>query len=38
MFPASTSTAKIYSSVYDHKTLGKDKELGSGEVDVRASN
>ncbi|KAJ3567153.1 hypothetical protein NP233_g6551 [Leucocoprinus birnbaumii] len=34
IFAASTSTAKIYSWVYDHKTLGKDKELGSGEVDI----
>ncbi|KAF5356241.1 hypothetical protein D9756_004179 [Leucocoprinus leucothites] len=32
--PASTSTSKIYSWIYDHKTLGKDKELGSGEVDI----
>jgi len=35
IFPVSTATTKINLWVYDHKTLGKDKELSSGEVDVR---
>lgn len=36
VFPASvTTTTKIFVWIYDHKTLGKDRELGSGEVDVR---
>jgi len=36
VFPASVATmTKIYVWIYDHKTLGKDRELGSGEVDVR---
>ncbi|KXN83626.1 hypothetical protein AN958_01192 [Leucoagaricus sp. SymC.cos] len=34
VFAASPSTTKIYSWIHDHKTLGKDKELGSGEVDI----
>ncbi|KAF5354770.1 hypothetical protein D9756_005742 [Leucocoprinus leucothites] len=34
IFSASTTTTKIYTCVRDHKTLGKDKELGSGEVDI----
>ena len=28
------SQTKIYVKVLDHKTLGKDKTLGEGEVDV----
>jgi C2 domain len=28
------STPKIYVSIFDHKTLGKDKSLGEAEVDV----
>jgi len=36
VFSASVvTTPKIYVWIYDHKTLGKDRELGSGEVDVR---
>jgi len=36
VFPASVATTtKIFVWIYDHKTLGKDRELGSGEVDVR---
>ena len=34
-FSASPSTQpKLYVWVYDHKTLGKDKALGSAEIDV----
>lgn len=34
VFPASSSTQKLYVWVYDHKTLGKDKVLGEGEVEI----
>ncbi len=34
VFPVTVATSKIYVWIYDHKTLGKDKELASGEVDV----
>lgn len=30
----SSSTMKLYAKVYDHKTLGKDKLLGEGDVDI----
>lgn len=33
-FPASSTTSKLYVWVYDHKTLGKDKVLGEGEVEI----
>ncbi|KAI6045089.1 tricalbin [Pisolithus marmoratus] len=34
VFPASPSTSKLYVCVYDHKTLGRDKVLGEGEVEI----
>ncbi|KAH7883879.1 C2 domain-containing protein [Phlebopus sp. FC_14] len=34
VFPASVHTPKIYVWIYDHKTLGKDKMIGEGEVDI----
>ncbi|KAF9452575.1 transmembrane protein [Macrolepiota fuliginosa MF-IS2] len=34
IFPVSAGTKQIYAWIYDHKTLGKDKELASGEVDI----
>ncbi|KAI5991533.1 C2 domain-containing protein [Pisolithus albus] len=34
VFPASSTTSKLYVWVYDHKTLGKDKVLGEGEVEI----
>ncbi|KAJ8084377.1 Tricalbin-2 [Marasmius tenuissimus] len=33
-FSASALTPKLYVWVHDHKTLGKDKLLGDGEVDI----
>ncbi|KAG7099557.1 hypothetical protein E1B28_001390 [Marasmius oreades] len=33
-FSASTLTPKIYVWLLDHRTLGKDKPLGEGEVDI----
>jgi hypothetical protein len=33
-FTAGPMTPKIYVWVHDHKTLGKDKDLAEGEVDV----
>ncbi|KAF9229629.1 tricalbin [Gyrodon lividus] len=33
-FAASTHTPKIYVWVYDHKTLGKDKMIGEGDVEI----
>lgn len=33
-FSVGPSSTKIYVKVLDHKTLGKDKALGEGEVDV----
>ncbi|KAF9270554.1 tricalbin [Marasmius fiardii PR-910] len=33
-FSASSLTPKIYVWVHDHKTLGKDKLLGEGEIDI----
>lgn len=34
-FAASPATQlKIFVWIFDHKTLGKDKELGAGEIDV----
>ena len=35
-FPAGPSTPKLQAKVYDHKTLGKDKEIGEADVDVRS--
>lgn len=35
LFAASTLTPKLFAWVHDHKTIGKDKDLGEGEVDVR---
>ena len=34
-FAAGPSQQKLYAWIYDYKTLGKDKTLGSAEVDVR---
>ncbi|RDB28789.1 Uncharacterized protein PYUK71.03c [Hypsizygus marmoreus] len=34
VFAAGPMTPKLYAWVHDHKTLGKDKELGDGEVDI----
>jgi Ca2+-dependent lipid-binding protein len=34
VFAASPLTQKIYVWVHDHKTLGKDKTIGEGEVDI----
>lgn len=34
-FPAGPTTPKLYAKLYDHKTLGKDKQIGEAEVDVR---
>jgi hypothetical protein len=34
-YTASAATTKMYVWIHDHKTLGKDKLLGLGEVDVR---
>ena len=30
----SSSTPKLYAALYDHKTLGKDRLLGEGAIDV----
>ncbi|KAG6371667.1 C2 domain-containing protein [Boletus reticuloceps] len=38
IFAASARTPKLHVWVYDHKTLGKDKLIAEGEVDVRASS
>lgn len=35
---ASLLTPKCYVWIHDHKTLGKDKEIGEGEIDVRLSS
>ncbi|EGO02737.1 hypothetical protein SERLA73DRAFT_165692 [Serpula lacrymans var. lacrymans S7.3] len=34
VFAAGTFTPKMHVWIYDHKTLGKDKLLGDGEVDI----
>ncbi|KAF8168240.1 C2 domain-containing protein [Crassisporium funariophilum] len=34
IFAASALTPKMYVWIHDHKTLGKDKEVGEGEVDI----
>lgn len=34
-FAAGPYTPKVFVWIHDHKTLGKDKLLGDGEVDVR---
>jgi len=34
--PAGPLTPKLFLWLFDHKTIGKDKEIGDGEVDVRA--
>ncbi len=36
-FSVGPSQTKISIKVLDHKTLGKDRSLGEGEVDVRVS-
>ncbi|KAH8120625.1 tricalbin [Phellopilus nigrolimitatus] len=33
-FPAGPSTPKLHVKVLDHKTLGKDKQLGEADVDI----
>lgn len=33
-FPVGPTTSKLHVSVFDHKTLGKDKSLGEAEVDI----
>ena len=33
-FPIGPSIPKLYVSIFDHKTLGKDKSLGDAEVSV----
>ena len=33
-FPIGPSTPKLYVSIFDHKTLGKDKALGDADIDV----
>jgi len=33
-FPAGAMTPKLLVWVYDHKTIGKDKVLGEGEIDI----
>jgi len=35
LFSASPLTPKLHVWIHDHKTLGKDKEIGEGDVDVR---
>lgn len=32
---ASIFTPKLFVWIHDHKTIGKDKEIGEGEIDVR---
>lgn len=34
MFAASSLTPKLFAWIRDHKAIGKDKELGRGEIDV----
>lgn len=35
IFSATTAVqAKVYAWLYEHKTLGKDKVIGSAEIDV----
>ncbi|KAF9458350.1 C2 domain-containing protein [Collybia nuda] len=34
VFAAGALTPKLFAWIHDHKTLGKDKELGAGEVDI----
>lgn len=34
VFAAGALTPKLFAWIHDHKTLGKDKELGAGEIDV----
>ena len=36
IFAASARTPRMHVWIYDHKTLGKDKQIAEGEVDVRA--
>ncbi|KAG2023600.1 transmembrane protein [Coprinopsis cinerea AmutBmut pab1-1] len=33
-FAASRLTPKLFVTIFDHKTLGKDKELADGEIDI----
>lgn len=35
IFAASARTPRMHVWIYDHKTLGKDKLIAEGEVDVR---
>jgi len=37
IFTASQTTPQLYLWVHDHKTLGKDKEIGDGRVDIWAN-
>jgi Ca2+-dependent lipid-binding protein len=34
LFSVSQLTPKLFAWVHDHKTLGKDKQLGEGEIDI----
>jgi len=34
LFAASPLTPKLHVWIHDHKTIGKDKEIGEGDVDV----
>jgi len=34
VFAASALTTKLFICVHDHKTIGKDKDLGDAEVEV----
>lgn len=34
LFSASALTPKLHTWIHDHKTLGRDKEMGEGDVDV----
>lgn len=36
-FTAGPSQPKLYAWVHDYKTLGKDKLLGAGEIDVSSN-
>jgi len=37
VFTASQTTPQLFLWVHDHKTLGKDKEIGDGRVDIWAN-
>ncbi|KAG6866873.1 hypothetical protein C0991_008810 [Blastosporella zonata] len=34
VFTAGPNTPKLFAWIHDHKTIGKDKDLGEGEVDI----